>query len=192
VGALAQSPLVLWAAALACAALALRARRSACPARADDVRLPPALRLAAAVPVPARAATLGVRRDTAEWIARAGLGERLTPHVLQRARIGGAALAAAMTAVLAVAVPGAVFLVPAVAILAFLEPDRWLRARARRRRAAIVRELPDLLDLLAICVESGMALDPALRLAVERLPVSCGARCASSTWGRRVARRTGP
>ena len=35
------------------------------------------------------------------------------------------------------------------------------RARGRARRA-LMRELPDLLDLLAICVESGMALDPAL------------------------------
>jgi tight adherence protein C len=34
----------------------------------------------------------------------------------------------------------------------------------------MIRELPDLLDLLGICVESGMALDPALRIAAARLP----------------------
>jgi tight adherence protein C len=50
-----------------------------------------------------------------------------------------------------------------------------VRARAATRQAAIVRELPDLLDLLELSVQAGMALDPALDLAAGRLGGVLGA-----------------
>src|SRR5262249_56930429 len=58
-------------------------------------------------------------------------------------------------------------------------PALWLRSRAREQRSAIVRQLPDLLDLLVICAEAGMALEPALRLAVARLPGALTAEIAA-------------
>ena len=53
-------------------------------------------------------------------------------------------------------------------------PGRWLAGRVRARGRALLRELPDLLDLLAICVESGMALDPALAVTGRRLGGALG------------------
>jgi tight adherence protein C len=63
--------------------------------------------------------------------------------------------------------------------LAALAPGRWLNTRATRRRAALVRELPDLMDLLGICVEAGMALDPALALSAEKLGGTVGEEVGS-------------
>jgi tight adherence protein C len=50
----------------------------------------------------------------------------------------------------------------------FMVPDLWLRRGVRRRRTVIGHALPDLLDLLTICVEAGMALDAALARVVEQ------------------------
>jgi tight adherence protein C len=46
--------------------------------------------------------------------------------------------------------------------LALRIPDRYLRKRIEKRRAAINRALPDFLDLLVIGVESGLSLDQAI------------------------------
>ena len=44
----------------------------------------------------------------------------------------------------------------------FLLPDRYVRRRAARRQTAIRRGLPNALDLLVVCVESGLGLDQAM------------------------------
>ena len=111
-------------------------------------------------------------------ISRAGVGERLTPVALARARAGCAIAAAAVALPLALTAPVVAILAPALAAGAACAPGRWIVSRQRARRRAIVRELPDLLDLLGICVESGMALDPALGLAAERLGGTLGAEVA--------------
>jgi tight adherence protein C len=49
-------------------------------------------------------------------------------------------------------------------------PARSVARLARRRRARVVHELPDMIDLVVICTESGMALEPSIRLAAQRLP----------------------
>jgi tight adherence protein C len=51
--------------------------------------------------------------------------------------------------------------------LAAFAPERALARRAAARRRRMTRALPEVLDLLAICVEGGMALDPALAVATE-------------------------
>ena len=112
---------------------------------------------------------------------RAAGGPRRPGRVpVPRRRSGASAraepLAGALLALpLVVAWPPAVVLVPILGAAGGLAPTRWLGRREAARRRALVRELPDLLDLLGICVESGMALDPALRLAVERLGGTLGA-----------------
>jgi tight adherence protein C len=164
------SPLTLWLAALACAALALRARRGPAPAAAGAGRsVPGAIRLAARLPGPAALARLLGRGDDAARLARAGLEGRLTATELRRARAGGALAGGAVALGLAVLAPPAALLAPALGAAGALWPSRWLAAREAARRRALVRELPDLLDLLGICVEAGMALDPALGLSARRL-----------------------
>jgi len=54
------------------------------------------------------------------------------------------------------------------ALLGFYVPDLFLSNRIQRRRESIVRAFPDALDLLLICVESGMSVEAAFtRVASE-------------------------
>jgi tight adherence protein C len=53
-------------------------------------------------------------------------------------------------------------------VLGFLAPDFWLGRRISSRQSKIRRGLPDVLDLLIICIEAGLSLDQAtLRTSVE-------------------------
>ena len=45
--------------------------------------------------------------------------------------------------------------------LGFLAPDFWLGRRIKKRQSNIRRGLPDVLDLLVICIEAGLSLDQA-------------------------------
>lgn len=168
-------PLTLGIAALLCAAAALRVRRPEPGARGAAGAVPAPLRLAARVPCPAALAGLATRDGDEGRIARGGLAGVLSPERLGRARAGAALAAAALTLPLAALAPAAVLLAPALGLAGALLPSRWLAGRETARRRALVRELPDLLDLLGICVEAGMALDPALGLAAGRLGGTLGA-----------------
>jgi len=60
------------------------------------------------------------------------------------------------------------FIYVLAAALGFLAPDFWLGKRITSRRKKIRRGLPDVLDLLIICIEAGLSLDQATaRSAVE-------------------------
>jgi len=53
-------------------------------------------------------------------------------------------------------------------VLGFLAPDFWLGKRISTRQSRIRRGLPDVLDLLVICIEAGLSLDQAAaRTSVE-------------------------
>jgi tight adherence protein C len=47
-------------------------------------------------------------------------------------------------------------------IVAYYLPTYWLKGRVRTRKQQILRALPDVLDMLTVCVESGLALDAAM------------------------------
>ena len=47
-------------------------------------------------------------------------------------------------------------------VIGFFAPDYWLRRRRKDRQQAIVEALPDVLDLLMVCVEAGMGFDAAV------------------------------
>ena len=49
-----------------------------------------------------------------------------------------------------------------VAVLGLLLPEWLLRWRKKRYHAALERALPDMLDMLVMCTESGLSLEPAL------------------------------
>lgn len=53
-------------------------------------------------------------------------------------------------------------------ILGFLLPAMWLRAIRDRRKDAIIKKLPDALDLMTICVEAGLAFNAAMQRVAEK------------------------
>ena len=77
---------------------------------------------------------------------------------------------AAAVAFVAMATPspagalGAAILLPVCGALA---PKAWIERAARERQAVVRRDLPDVLDLLAISVEAGLGFDAALELAAR-------------------------
>ena len=66
---------------------------------------------------------------------------------------------------------------PAMAVLVYLLsvlfgallPFLWLRRKARARRLAVWKSLPDALDLMTVSVEAGLGLDAALRQVADKL-----------------------
>ncbi len=54
------------------------------------------------------------------------------------------------------------------ALIGFIYPQIWLNSKIRARQAAIIRALPDALDLLTICVEAGLAFDSAMSKVNEK------------------------
>jgi tight adherence protein C len=56
--------------------------------------------------------------------------------------------------------------------LGFLAPDFWLGRQIASRQAKIRRGLPDVLDLMIICIEAGQSLDQATVRTAEELRVA--------------------
>jgi len=56
--------------------------------------------------------------------------------------------------------------------LGIYAPEVWLRGRVSARQRAVANELPDALDLLVVCVESGMGLDQAIDRVCAELVTS--------------------
>jgi tight adherence protein C len=54
------------------------------------------------------------------------------------------------------------------AAVGFFLPSLWLTSKIKRRQDAIVKALPDGLDLLTICVEAGLGFDQAVQHLVEK------------------------
>jgi tight adherence protein C len=53
--------------------------------------------------------------------------------------------------------------------IGFLAPDFWLGRMISKRQAAIKKGLPDVLDLLVICIEAGLSLDQATARTAQEL-----------------------
>jgi tight adherence protein C len=61
--------------------------------------------------------------------------------------------------------------------LGFLAPDFWLGRQIASRQAKIRRGLPDVLDLMVICIEAGQSLDQATTRSAEELQTAHPAIC---------------
>ena len=55
------------------------------------------------------------------------------------------------------------------ALVGYAIPDLWLTRKIRARQRAIVRMIPEMLDLLTISIQAGLGLDAALSRVVARL-----------------------
>jgi tight adherence protein C len=167
--------LLLALAAVGAAAIGLsrRAAHPDAPARVTAPAPLPFLALAAWAP---RAVPQALRLPgTAGRILRAGLDGAVTSDQVARARFGLLTVAAPPAVVLAVLLPALAPVIITGVVLSAGAPDLALMRHVGARRAALRRELPDVLDILGICLESGMALDPAARLVADRLGGELGA-----------------
>lgn len=58
--------------------------------------------------------------------------------------------------------PRTVFVFLVLAVLLYLSPDVFISARAAERQRAILRDLPDALDQMTICMEAGLGFEAAM------------------------------
>jgi tight adherence protein C len=87
-------------------------------------------------------------------------------------------LALCLLALAANTIHGNSFFIYALALgLGFLLPDFWLGRRIKHRQAQIRRGLPDVLDLLVICIEAGLSMDQATARTADELKVAQPAIC---------------
>ncbi len=58
-----------------------------------------------------------------------------------------------------------------VALIGFYSPDFYVKNRIQKRQKSISRAWPDALDLMLICVESGMSVEAAFRRVAEEIGI---------------------
>lgn len=81
---------------------------------------------------------------------------------------GGSAFSLALLSILILGVgPSQVLMALPLGSLGVAIPFIWLWLRIQGRRKAILRSLPDALDLITACVEAGLAIDAALAKVAE-------------------------
>lgn len=110
-------------------------------------------------------------RSIQQRLARAGLDQVIAPQHMIAAQCLAAGLAGSLALSLGrlgISIPG--WTLPVVLAWAIAWPLIWLRESVVRRGESLLRQLPFLIDLLAMSVESGLPLAAALPQAVERLP----------------------
>ncbi len=52
--------------------------------------------------------------------------------------------------------------------LGYLMPRMWLKGQVKAKQKAVIKQLPDALDLITTCVEAGLGLDAALARVAEK------------------------
>lgn len=112
------------------------------------------------------------RRDTrATQLRQAGLDYALAPAQFFAARIVWGILAAAFAWWLAgsFGLTSTTFVVAGF-MLGYFYPAVWMRDRVQARRRQLLKTLPFYLDLITLCVESGLNLNGAFQQAVAKGP----------------------
>jgi tight adherence protein C len=110
-------------------------------------------------------------------LIRAGLRERSAERIFYGSKV--LLMLALLILVIATGLVSVnYFMVIAAALgLGFIAPDFWLTRRIKARKRQIRLALPDVLDLLVVCVEAGLSLDLALSRAAQEI---AGTRSAIS------------
>jgi tight adherence protein C len=123
-----------------------------------------AARIGAGVPLAARDLTRVKRR-----LVRAGFRDPGAARLFLGARGLLAIAAGAAGAAWVWRGGGSLLAVPAAAMAGYMAPGQWLAWRMARRKRAIERGLPNALDLLVVCVESGLGIDQAIIQVAKEL-----------------------
>ncbi|MGZ6268158.1 MAG: type II secretion system F family protein [Candidatus Limnocylindrales bacterium] len=83
--------------------------------------------------------------------------------------VTGAILFLVFSLVIHAPVIGVVFVAGVGGLIGFMLPEFWLGRHIKARQKAILRMIPDTLDLLTISVRAGLGFDAALAKVVEKL-----------------------
>lgn len=133
----------------------------------------------------------GAAHDTGRWqqtladlLVQAG-----APQVTPAALLGTCTAAAAVVWAAAAALTGAAAIATCFALIAGYAPVALVRARARRRRAALRGLWPDVVDHLASAIRAGLSLPEALGQLGERGPEELRAPFAAFAEDYRVTGR---
>jgi len=104
-------------------------------------------------------------------LIQAGYHDPRAVTILMGAKVGVGLIAFALYpcygAMVARVIPNMWTISAVIGVLGFFAPDFWLSRRARQRRQEIIEALPDVLDLLMVCVEAGMGFDAAVARIAE-------------------------
>lgn len=119
------------------------------------------------------------REKVRELLARAGVRREDALGLFIGAKLAATALGAAIAwglvswlGLFAAAGTLKIAAVLAGAIVGSLAPEFVLKQKAAGRRNEIVRNLPDALDLMVICTEAGLSLDPTIERVARELRLS--------------------
>jgi len=116
------------------------------------------------------------REDTSEtWLllTRAGLRQPnavalyYTVRLLMVAGLSGGAFM--LTSIRGMSLPAILFMSGMGALVGWLLPLYVLRRKTRKRSRAIQLSLPDMLDMMVVCVEAGLGLNQAMQRVAEEL-----------------------
>jgi tight adherence protein C len=83
-----------------------------------------------------------------------------------------ASLPLVVGALRATPLPSAKMLAVVLAAIGFYAPNVWLRSAVASRQLALVRALPDTIDLIVTCVEAGLGLEAALARITGEIALS--------------------
>jgi tight adherence protein C len=104
-------------------------------------------------------------------LERAGRGRAVAAEEVATAQVLLAALGAAAGVLFWLAASPKPAMALAVLVLlpgcGFLGPKAWVERAARQRQAMVRKEMPDMMDLLAISVEAGLGFEAALELGAR-------------------------
>jgi tight adherence protein C len=102
-------------------------------------------------------------------LIRAGYRKESTVKIFNGSKVLVPLLLAAVALVTGLANLSPFFVYAMALGLGFLAPDFWLGRQIKKRQSKIRRGLPDVLDLLVICIEAGLSLDQATVRSSEEL-----------------------
>ncbi len=105
-------------------------------------------------------------------LAQAGNPGNLTPMQFSGIRLALAVIlfivVGAVTFLQGMEVTQALMYTAIGGFMGYLLPGIWLGQQIKKRKKAIVKALPDALDLLCICVEAGLSFDQAMQRLTEK------------------------
>jgi len=102
-------------------------------------------------------------------LIRAGFRKESTVKIFYGCKVIVPLVICALALVTGLASLSPFFVYSSALALGYIAPDFWLGRKIKKRQSKIRKGLPDVLDLLVICIEAGLGLDQATKRSSEEL-----------------------